>query len=198
MGFVDLLQLTRSEQFDLDELLSACRHWVKTQGILVKDFFRDNDGRNSGFVTAPQFQRGIMKCFKALTEADVALLVKAYGNGLDVNYRQFHVDVSEAEGSAGGSGAGASSTLRSAGAASLGLTTTLRASGPPPAPADVMTRIIRKAAEDRIRVREFFLDFDHFRFGVVTNAQFKRVLAMSKLEEVAHISAMEMEELCDR
>jgi hypothetical protein len=76
-------------------LLDSLGEIVKTRGVVVKSFFRDFDRSNSGAVTRAQFEREIRRCFPALVDSDVAVLIKRYGvpGSTDVRYRDLHNDV---------------------------------------------------------------------------------------------------------
>lgn len=57
---------------------------------------------------------------------------------------------------------------------------------------DVLARIRAKCAQQRIRIAEFFRDFDRLRSGYITAAQFRIGLTMSKVP----VSQSEFQMLC--
>ncbi len=91
--------LTVDEEAAVSALMTSLTDLVKTRGIVVKAFFRDFDRANSGSVTRAQFEREIRRCFPALVDVDVAVLVKRYATngGKDVKYRDLHNDVTPGE-----------------------------------------------------------------------------------------------------
>ena len=58
---------------------------------------------------------------------------------------------------------------------------------------DVLARIRQACSQQRIRVGEFFRDFDRLRSGFITAPQFRIGLNMAKVA----ISAQEFEKLCE-
>lgn len=175
-------RLDADEELLLDALLQKLTNLTKFRGLIVKAFFLDHDRHNAGFVTPAQFRRAITSCFKpgTLGDIDLQLLEKAYGDGKDVNYRQLHIDVTPE----------ATSRERNA---TLALTGTMKASRRVPAldaGADainvqgVLDRIIRQTASKRVRMRDFFKEFDPMRTGHCTPSQFKRALISCQFQEV--------------
>ncbi|KAF0684553.1 Aste57867_23471 [Aphanomyces stellatus] len=145
------------------------------QGIVLKDVFHDFDKNNSGYVTKARFVRDLCSVVGDVALRDIDVLAAAYGRGLDINYKQLHFDL-------------VVETFPDAN--NLPSTTVLNATtNSPPRPrrrtsnqgnaADVdgiegpMRDIV---ARDRIRMKNFFTDYDRMRCGKCTDGQFMRAV----------------------
>ena len=100
---------------ELQSLLVAIRHNIKTGGIVIKararpgkpthcgapltavprrqDFFLDFDHNNDGCITKHEFLRNIYRIAPKLSDAQAELFVKAYDAGHGVNFRTLQTDV---------------------------------------------------------------------------------------------------------
>lgn len=165
------LELGAGESRAYEDILRWCSESVRTRGVLVKSFFLDFDKHKNGTVSATQFGRAVRICFPLLSDGDVEVLAKRYAVGADVNYRAFHVDVTP-DAVAPGRDLGGGSV--SGKLQKLKLT-----SGDVDVEA-LCDRLVREVASNRVRVREFFFDFDPLRSGHCTQEQFKRALISSK------------------
>lgn len=92
--------LTPSEETLLGVVKQKLFAAVMSKGIVLKDVFHDFDRSNAGKVTRPQFVRDISDIV-VLSSDEMDVLLKAYGDKLDVHYRALHFDICP-----GASGAG--------------------------------------------------------------------------------------------
>nr|CCA18312.1 conserved hypothetical protein [Albugo laibachii Nc14]CCA18415.1 conserved hypothetical protein [Albugo laibachii Nc14] len=158
--------LTDVEAHVLDRIKRNLKTAAQTRGIVLKDVFRDLDHNNSGYVTHAEFTRGILDIVR-LNESDLTILKKAYGNRLDVNYRALHYEISRSSSDPNGPIAHPQFPERRRlrvncqGSELDGIS-------------DLESQLCQIATRDRIRVRSFFTDFDPFRMGKITCAQFER------------------------
>jgi Ca2+-binding EF-hand superfamily protein len=184
----------------LNSLLAAIRTQVKNKRILIKPKFQDYDRTKSCHITAEQFRR-VLKELGLLPpdEPLFQLLVRLYldkSNLREINYFKFCADVDRVEdifpihspkkpvaevhfyhGQ-----------LRDAGQSFYGESTAnldvinnrfmqkrVETSNNP---ADVEDRLRALVVMKRIRIEEFFIDFDKLRKGKVTKGQLESVLSM--------------------
>ncbi|CAK4689583.1 hypothetical protein LEN26_016013 [Aphanomyces euteiches] len=142
-----------------DRLATAMR----VMGIVLKDVFHDFDKNNSGYVTKTRFIRDLNSILGDVPPQDVDALVKTYGQGLDVNYKQLHYDLAAP------------------------LPTSPDNNSPRPrrrissqnngSDIEAIEGPMRDiVARDRIRVKNFFTDYDRLRCGKCTEGQFMRAV----------------------
>jgi len=167
---------TEEGKSNVSTILSDCTAHVMSHGVIVKDFFRDFDRRNAGYVSRAQFLRAIYHVFPSLNEAEVQLLITHYSDDSgDVNYRAFHVDVTPDAVAPGRGGAGIPGAGTRRGKLPVGGDGKV---------SEVEDRLIRQCAANRVRPAEFFRDFDPKRTGYVTRPQFLRGLINCKFAEL--------------
>jgi len=179
-------RLSNVEDVEVAYVLDKMRAKAKSEGIVFKMFFSDQDYNNDGSVTRQQFRRQIEKCLpNTLEEGEISLLIKKYQFGkYDVHYRQMHQDsVPE-----GAPGTGVQQPV----------TTVRKAEWKPSATTDadaVETKLMIITKQNRIRPKEQFQDFDSRRTGKVTRAQF-----LQKLFTLygTSITATEMDQIADK
>jgi len=180
---------------DLETVLNQFREAIKTQRMHLKPVYQDFDITKNGHVTKHQFLRVLnnlkLECPENITQA----LLRRYmdkGNVDEVNYVDF---CEEVDGSDQLYGAGRDfnhshdyfpkTTARITGNTIVALN--------PDDLHDVLARIRSVTSQQRIRLSEFFRDFDKLRSGYITAAQFRIGLNMGKLS----ISQKEFNELCE-
>lgn len=147
---------------------------VMTKGIVLKDVFHDFDRSNAGKVTKPQFVRDVLDLlYLAPDELDV--LVKAYGDDLDVHYRALHFDICPGAAGAGTKAAAPRSPDRRHFSAPAAVSTL---SYDAPAVQELEAELSELVYRDRIRTKNFFTDFDALRTGKCTAAQFQRCVKL--------------------
>lgn len=166
----------------MDHIMHRLASLCKSRGICFKYLFQDFERggspspsnmnpRRSGKCTAGQFKR-LFPFKKEMTEDDIEYLLQRYlTNGGDVHFQAIHNDISE-----------------------------VLSPEPPPFPTsdlilkadgtewDHMTlnpvkKIQSKVVERRVRLNEYFADFDPLRKGFCTAGQMKTVLTILNLEK---------------
>lgn len=185
---------------NLYNLLMAIKTEIMNKRILIKPQFQDYDRTNSCHVTAEQFRR-VMKELKLIppNEAAYQLLVRKYfdkGNIREVNYFKFCHDIDHPKDMFPQYVAKKPveekpfyhGQLRDAGATYFDNTTSgldvinnrflqkrVETSN---CPEDIERRLQAQVVMKRVRIEEFFMDFDKLRKGRVTKNQFEQVLSM--------------------
>lgn len=165
------IHMTEEENARLLPTMQLIRHAVSARGIHIVPPFRDMDPLNTGKVTASQFERCIP--FDTLDPVALALLVKKYGDGEgNVYYMMWCADVDP--------------TLQEQDLLQGGVTATNPAPSTlffcgsyknPNLTSDELIRILREQfALYRLRCEDYFTDFDKFKTGTVTPAQFESAL----------------------
>ncbi|KAF1313525.1 hypothetical protein FI667_g17277, partial [Globisporangium splendens] len=147
---------------------------VMNKGIVLKDVFHDFDQSNAGKVTKPQFVRGLLDIMY-LTKEEMDVLLKAYGDELDVHYRALHFDICPGA-------AGAGTTVAAPRSPDRRRYTAPAAFEPGSTDADAVQELEAELSElvfrNRIRTKNFFTDFDSLRTGKCSEAQFKRCVKL--------------------
>lgn len=143
---------------------------VMNKGIVLKDVFHDFDRSNAGKVTKTQFVRDLLDIL-FLSNEEMDVLLKAYGDDLDVHYRALHFDICPGAAGAGAIAAPPRSPERrhfSAPAAydEFGTDSAMIQ--------ELEAELSELVFRDRIRTKNFFTDFDSLRTGKCSEAQFKR------------------------
>lgn len=179
----------------MQAILDNFRAAIKTQRMHLKPVFQDFDITKNGHVTKHQFLRVLNNLRMELPDVLVQKLLRKYmdkGNVDEVNYVDFCEDV---DGSDQLYGAGRDFNHSHA----YFPKTTARVTGTtivdnnPDDLHDVVARIRTVTKEQRIRLGEFFRDFDKLRSGHISAAQFRIGLNMAKLS----ISQKEFALLCE-
>eukprot|EP01105_Mastigella_eilhardi_P015378 TRINITY_DN3512_c0_g1_i1.p1 TRINITY_DN3512_c0_g1~~TRINITY_DN3512_c0_g1_i1.p1 ORF type:complete len:919 (-),score=238.89 TRINITY_DN3512_c0_g1_i1:73-2514(-) len=166
----------RSEQ-EFKACMERFRAEAKLKGITIKQVFRPFDHLNRGFVTQKQFESAIP--FE-VTPRQRSLLVKRYSSDVtgDVNYMAFGEDINPPEGedpdaaeTAGDSGYYFAQKARTQQFNSGTLQGSLHAEIS--AYDRVMERLKEEVATKRIRMLDFFQDYDKFHTGHIAEPQFR-------------------------
>eukprot|EP00743_Colponemidia_sp_Colp-15_P002007 GILK01002181.1.p1 GENE.GILK01002181.1~~GILK01002181.1.p1 ORF type:complete len:916 (-),score=199.27 GILK01002181.1:158-2905(-) len=165
---------TPRSQSKLDELLDKLRAAAHSRGLIIKYCYQDFDRRNLGTVSQSQFRRALP--FQ-LSAEEVDLLVARYTDDRnDINYRAFHEDVVPSDVSTPNSVQANSSSIM------LSPTRGGFMSTQENLDADALEKRLQAAiVERRIRIEEFFKDFDKLRKYTCTEGQFRTVMAMANL-----------------
>ncbi|KDO20701.1 hypothetical protein SPRG_13913 [Saprolegnia parasitica CBS 223.65] len=166
-AFTKQLPTSESEVAALRSITEQLARAVRIKGIVLKDVFHDFDKNNSGFVTQARFTRDLFGILGDVDPSELRVLIKVYGAGLDVNYKLLHHDLTDGVFPAySNNGVNASPRAKRRGGNQYGCTE-----------ADAIEGPLREiAARDRIRVKNFFTDYDRMRSGKCTEAQFMRAV----------------------
>jgi Ca2+-binding EF-hand superfamily protein len=170
----------RYESNELKDVLKKVINYVSTRRVVLKPRFQDFDKFNRGKVTQAQFSQCLDKVF-SFNEKELQRLVDMYheeSTGL-CNYIKFIEDVDPQE-------------LNTTGDTNFHKELAFTRSRAMVSPDDVDTRrnanleklmveIRSQVSQHRIRLRDFFTDFDRLRHGLVTPNKFKAGLSMAKI-----------------
>ncbi|KAJ3405397.1 hypothetical protein HDU80_001425 [Chytriomyces hyalinus] len=196
--------LTPKSESTLKEVMEHLRQYVKHHGSDVKSWFTDFDKYNGGYITENQFRRGIPTNLLSQEEEDV--LLSQYSDQVTgtVNYFKMNTDVNRKEKKSRRTGLD-HATLTAKLVYSdfvenehvpIGTEELLHAVigshvNGKPSIEFVEELIQRQVYKDRIRLIEFFRDYDRHNFGLVTEAQFRAGICLTRLNlEEAHIKTL--------
>ncbi|KAJ3210533.1 hypothetical protein HDU82_007937 [Entophlyctis luteolus] len=175
----------------LKDVMDRLRQYVKHHGSDVKSWFKDFDKYNGGYITQNQFRRGIPQNVMSQEEED--LLLGQYSDDVtgSVNYFKMNTDVNRKE---------KHRRLRVDNAKLVAKQTTgdhenehvpigteelLHAVGShwgeKPSSQFVENFIKKEVYKHRIRLIEFFRDYDRHNCGLVSEAQFRAGLRLSRI-----------------
>jgi hypothetical protein len=169
---------------------------VFERGIRIRDFLRPADTFLQGHLLPAKFQAGIVAAGLVVTELELLLLLLLLRRASDgkINYHRFCKQLETldtgvpAEGVPMITAAGKTSTLaavrvpeRPAGTDAATGTLLARTSRSGIAVAQLLLRLQNRIARDRVRVLEFFRDYDTLRKGVVPRSKFRTALAQMGL-----------------
>lgn len=178
---------------EIDLILEQYRKAVKTMRIHLKPVFQDFDITKNGHVTKAQFLRVLDRLRIFAPEHVLQGLLKRYmdmGNIDEVNYVDFCEDVdSSSQLFEVGQDFNHSFDYFPKSQARVSKAEIVR--NTPVDVDDVLARVRKNCLEQRIRVGEFFRDFDRLRSGFITANQFRMGLSMAKIP----ISHAEFEQL---
>ena len=183
-----------TEQQALQELINAIRTQIKNNRILIKPQFQDYDRTKSCHVTAEQFRRVLKECQILPPSEDLyQVLIRRYfdkGNIREVNYVNFCMDIDKSEDlfqkyvakkpvsdisfAAGqlrdsGNTFFADPTINLDVISNRFLQKRVEISNDPN---DIEVRLQATVVMKRVRIEEFFFDFDKLRKGKVHKGQF--------------------------
>ena len=177
------LQSGNGDENDLSQILDEYRKAVKVRGIYLKPVFQDYDKTKCGHVTKAQFFRVVDLLKISAPDNVTQLVLRRYmdkGNIDEVNYFDFCNDVDGSDNLFGvGRDFNHSFDYFPKTQPRVNQGEILRNS--PEDLEDVLARIRTICKQRRIRVDEFFRDFDKLRTGYITNAQFRIGLSMAKI-----------------
>ena len=193
-------KFTEEEKEQLIHLLNAMREEIKHNRILIKPQFQDFDTTKSCHITAEQFRRVLKECsILPPSEALFQVLVRKYfdkGNMREVNYVNFCQDIDRpadlfkpyvakkevkektympGERRDAGNTFFKDSTLGLDVISNRFMQQRIETSNDP---SDVENRLQAAVVMKRVRIEEFFQDFDKLRKGRVTKRQFESIMSM--------------------
>ncbi len=178
-------------------LLDRLNHDVFAKNVRIRDFFKHHDGFVTGYILPDRFQQGIIEAGLELTELEFLLICTEFRRATDgkINYHEFCKRMERlltdvpADGVPMMTAAGKTSTLAFVRKPELPVGTDektgklqLRMSKSGLAIAQLLLKIQNRVAKNRIRVLEFFRDFDKLRKGFVTRDKFITALTQMGLE----------------
>jgi len=179
---------------EVHEILEQYRTAVKNNRIHLKPVFQDFDITKNGHVTKDQFLRTLNQLRISAPQHILTKLLRRYmdkGNIDEVNYVDFCEDIDGSEQLFGvNQGFNHSTNYFPKTQARESKAEIVR--NCPDDVDDVIARIRQLTKQQRIRVSEFFRDFDRLRSGHITAAQFRIGLTMAKCQ----ISQGEFQLLC--
>ncbi|KAJ3099126.1 hypothetical protein HDU97_003459 [Phlyctochytrium planicorne] len=181
--------LTPASQSILNEVIERLRQYVKHHGSDLKSWFKDFDRHNNGLITYNQFRRGIPQNLMSPDEED--LLLSQYTDEVTqtVNYFKMNTDVNrkvrkERLDNSKLVKRSAPDNMENE-HVPVGTEELLHAVGvytsPHPTVNDVEDVIKKQVYKDRIRLIEFFRDYDRHNCGYVTPSQFHAGIGLAKI-----------------
>jgi len=177
------LDFTDEEKALLEGILNQYRSAVQIKRIHLKPILADFDITKNQHVTKHQFLRTLDVLGVTAPSTTLNVLLKAYmdkGNADEVNYYDFCEDIDGSEQlfyvSRGFNHSFDYYPKTRAKPTGFDVS-----KATPDDIDDVLARLRRDCMEQRIRIGEFFRDFDKLRKGYITEAQFRIGLNMSKL-----------------
>jgi Ca2+-binding EF-hand superfamily protein len=188
------LEFDKNEIKAMVELMEEYRSAVKVKCLNLKPMFQDFDKTRSGHVTKSQFVRVLNMLSIGLPEHLLSLVLKKYmdkGNADEVNYFDFINDVDKPE-DMFGAGRDFNHSYDYFSVTDPRKVETQIVKLQPEDINDVLSRIRRHWSQNRIRLDEFFRDFDKLRSGRITNTQFRTGMSMVKFD----LSQSEFDILC--
>ncbi|KAJ3035330.1 hypothetical protein HDV00_004058 [Rhizophlyctis rosea] len=175
----------------LQDIIARLKSYVKHHGSDVKTWFKDFDKHNNGYITINQFRRGIPQ--NVLSQEEEDLLMNQYSDDLTgtVNYFKMNTDVNRkvrrpqrTPGSVLVAKPVHDHTLEYVPVGTEPLLHPIPPEYGPSGPdRDAVEDKIRKHVyKDRIRLVEFFRDYDRHNCGLITDMQFRAGLRLSSVE----------------
>jgi len=195
----NLLQTKSTAVYSDDEsrvLFNALRlvkHIIKTKRILLKLPFQDFDRTNCSHVTREQFGRVLVNVGIQLDQPTIDILARKYmdkGNTREVNYVQFCKEVddfTEITSSPEKKNQVSATYIPNDvinDVRNLDLASNLYLSkklGTGSDSLEVEKKIQAEVVMKKLRIKEFFKDFDNLRKGTVSESQFRRILDMTTI-----------------
>ncbi|KAJ1556965.1 hypothetical protein HK096_009839, partial [Nowakowskiella sp. JEL0078] len=184
--------LSPANESKYNEIIQRLRSYVNNHGGDPKSWFKDFDKHNNGFITFNQFRRGIPQNLLSLEEED--LLLYRYNDDVTgtVNYFKLNTDVNRKENKvripikhdpqliAKQSKVYVNENVP-VGTEALLLSSDIFCSSNPPTLDQVEDKIKKHVYKERIRLVEFFKDYDRHNYGQITETQFRAGLRLSSL-----------------
>ena len=179
------LDLTQEEADQINKILAEYRKAVTIKRILLKPMFHDFDITKNQHVTKHQFLRTLAQLGVSANAGEEVLnvLLKAYmdkGNSDEVNYFDFCNDIDSPE-QLFGVGRGFNHSFDYYPKTKPRITGIDIKKDVPDDVEDILAKLRQACKEQRIRISEFFRDFDKLRSGSITEAQFRIGLNMAKI-----------------
>ena len=188
------LEMTPAQQQLYQDILGEYQREIQIRRINLKQMFMDFDITKNQHVTRHQFLRILASQGLSTAEETMNLILKTYcdkGNADEVNYFDFCNDVDSPE-LIFGVGRGFNHSF------DYYPRTRPRVTGQdikrdvPNDVEDALAKLRQFCKENRIRIAEFFRDFDKLRSGFITQPQFRIGLNMAKIT----LSGVEFNTIC--
>jgi Ca2+-binding EF-hand superfamily protein len=179
-----LLEFDEDEQTAMQEIMDAYRQVVATRRLNLKPMFQDFDRTKCGHITKTQFVRVLNQLSIDLSPEILSMLLKKYmdkGNADEVNYFEFINDVDRPE-DMFGAGRDFNHSYNYFSVTDPRKVAEQIVALTPEDLDDVLSRIRRECSQKRIRLNEFFRDFDRLRSGNITKPQFRIGMNMAKID----------------
>ena len=177
------LDFNAEERAMLSGILDEYREAVRIKRIHLKPMFMDFDITKNQHVTKHQFLRTLGNLGVSTSEDVLNVLLKAYmdmGNVDEVNYYDFCEDV-DSSNALFKVGRDFNHSFEYYSKMRPRITGADIKKDQPNDVEDIIAKLRRTCQEQRIRISEFFRDFDKLRSGFITEAQFRIGLNMSKI-----------------
>lgn len=168
---------------DLESIMEEYRYAVNVRRIMLKPLFQDFDRTKNGHVTKQQFLRVLDSLRITAPDEITQQLLRRYmdmGNVDEVNYVDFCEDIDSSK-ELFGVGRDFNHSYDYFPKTRPRVSQAEIVRNTPQDVEDVMARLRQVCGQNRIRIGEFFRDFDKLRTGFITNAQFRIGLSMAKL-----------------
>lgn len=188
--------MTQEEADKINGILAEYRKAVVIKRIHLKPMFQDFDITKNQHVTKHQFLRTLGQLGVSTSEDVLNVLLKAYmdkGNVDEVNYFDFCNDVDSPE-QLFGVGRGFNHSFNYYPKTQPRITGIDIKKDIPDDVQDILAKLRQICKEQRVRISEFFRDFDKLRSGSITEAQFRIGLNMAKIV----LSGNEFRILCEQ
>lgn len=189
------LEYDDEEEKEMINLMEEYRKVVITRMLNLKPMFQDFDKTKSGYVTKTQFVRVLNQLGIDLPHDVLSLLLKKYmdkGNAHEVNYFEFINDVDKPE-DMFGAGRDFNHSYNYFSVTDPRKVENQIVKLDPEDIDDLLARVRKECSEKRIRLQEFFRDFDRLRSGNITAAQLRIGMNMAKID----LSQAEFDYFCD-
>ncbi|KAJ3075759.1 hypothetical protein HDU98_006997 [Podochytrium sp. JEL0797] len=183
--------LTPHSESILNDVIERLRQYVKHHGSDVKTWFKDFDKYNGGYITQNQFRRAIPQ--NVMSQEEEELLMGQYSDSFPgtVNYFKMNTDVNRKAKKP----TRMDHTKLVAKLATndhienehvpIGTEELLHSVGPywdqKPSIQNVEDFIKKQVYKDRVRLIEFFKDYDRHNCGIVTESQFRAGIKLTEL-----------------
>jgi Ca2+-binding EF-hand superfamily protein len=168
---------------NIEAILAEYKQAVATRRILLKPVFQDFDITKNGHVTKQQFLRVVDLLKISAPDAITQCLLRRYmdkGNVDEVNYVDF-CDAVDGSNELFGVGRDFNHSFNYFPKTQPRVSKAEIVRNTPDDVDDVLARIRQMCSQQRIRIGEFFRDFDKLRTGFITCAQFRIGLSMAKV-----------------
>jgi Ca2+-binding EF-hand superfamily protein len=189
------LDASEEEVAQNDRLLDEYRTAINNKRLNLKPQFQDFDITRNGHVTKMQFMRVLAQLRISVPDELMNCLLKRYmdkGNVDEVNYVDFCNDI-DSPVQVFGVGRDFNHSYNYYPKTQPKSVETDILKHKPQDIEDVIARIRSTCLQQRIRVAEFFRDFDKLRSGFITQAQFRIGLNRAKIV----LSSQEFQQLCE-
>jgi Ca2+-binding EF-hand superfamily protein len=177
------LEMDEQQQQQMVDILNEYKQAIMIKRIHLKQMFQDFDITNNQHVTKYQFLRTLSQVGLSASDEILNLILKTYcdkGNADEVNYFDFCNDIDSPE-QLFGVGRGYNHSFDYYPRNRPRITGKEIKRDLPDDVEDALAKLRQFCKEHRIRISEFFRDFDKLRSGFITQAQFRIGLSMAKI-----------------